>query len=57
MLVWLADYLAQYFTGFGVVQYITVRNSHGCTNLFRDLIDFWAVDDPSSDLPSDWAVS
>ena len=25
MLVWLADHLTQYFTGFGVVQYITVR--------------------------------
>ena len=25
MLIWLADYLAQYFAGFGVVQYITFR--------------------------------
>ena len=25
MLVWLADHLTQYFAGFGVVQYITVR--------------------------------
>ena len=37
MLLWLADYLSQFYSPFSVVQYLTLRGSHDCHSVWSNI--------------------